>query len=306
MHTGNYFLETKLNTGMVKLSVKEYIPSELKSIIILLHGMTEHMGRYDDFATELCDVGIGVVGFDLPGHGMSTSFGECASFGEGNWESLVIYISDFIRFVQNKYNCPIYIMGFSLGSFILREYLARNPVMLAGAIIVGTGIQPNIVIKGLECIVNREIRKVGFNNGSELIDALSFGQYNKSIEKAETQYDWLCSDKKSIAEYAVDNFSKKRISAGLFKDLLGSMRRTNNSKQYRTWNPKLRVLIVSGMNDPVGNNGRGPKGLSEELINAGIQDVQFELFPGRHDIFHECENGTYTEFLNLLMSWILE
>ena len=43
--------------------------SEIKAILQITHGMTEHIYRYKEFATTLCLHGIAVAGFDLPGHG---------------------------------------------------------------------------------------------------------------------------------------------------------------------------------------------------------------------------------------------
>jgi len=304
MNTENYYLEPNFSTGRVRLAVREYIPHNLKSILIVLHGMTEHMGRYEELATGLCDVGIGVVGFDLPGHGCSTSFGGAASFGENNWDCLVDYISKFVHLVKEKYNCPLYIMGFSLGSFLLREYLCDNPTNLNGAIIVGTGVQPNIILRAMECIVSKEAEKVGFNNGSSFIDNLSFGQYNKEVTNASTPYDWLCSDANAIADYAIDDLCKKQISAGLFLQLLQSMRKTNNPKQYRTWNHKLPILILSGTDDPVGGKGRGPQSVCDQLVAQGVSNTKMELLPGRHDIFHEHDNDTARKVIDFIVDFI--
>lgn len=306
MNTENYYLESNFPTGRVKLAVREYMPHNLKYILIVLHGMTEHMGRYEDFATELCDVGIGVVGFDLPGHGASTSFGEAASFGRNNWEYLVDYIPSFVKLIREKYNCPTYIMGFSLGSFLLREYLSIADSKLDGAIIVGTGVQPNIILRAMECIISKEAEKVGFDNGSDFVDNLSFGQYNKEIKNISTPYDWLCSDKKAIAVYAEDSMCKKRISAGLFLQLLQSMRKTNNPKQYRTWNHNIPILILSGYDDPVGGKGKGPQSVYDQLNAQGISNVRMEMLPGRHDIFHEYANDTAKRVIDFVVEFVCD
>ena len=305
MNTENYYIETVFAGKTMKLAVKEYVPNNLKAMLFILHGMTEHMGRYEDFATTLSDVGIGVIGFDLPGHGASTSFGNFASFGDGNWELLVEYIPTFIRLVNEKYNCPVYVMGFSLGSFLLREYLSTGPTLIAGSIIAGTGVQPNIVLRGLECIVQNEVKKVGFDNGSTFIDNLSFGQYNKNIKDVKTEYDWLCFDSESILEYSNDELCKKHISSGLFLNLLRSMRRTNNPKLYKNWNPKLKTLIISGLADPVGSDGRGPQCIYEQLVHYGVENVKIEMLPGRHDIFHEISNGTQAKVADIIIEFIL-
>ena len=56
--------------------------SEVKAVLQVTHGMTEHMGRYEAFAQYLCPLGIAVAGFDLRGHGKNPGDSDVASFGE--------------------------------------------------------------------------------------------------------------------------------------------------------------------------------------------------------------------------------
>ena len=56
---------------------------ELKAVLQITHGMTEHMGRYEAFAEYLQPMGIAVAGFDLRGHGRNSGDPDVASFGEG-------------------------------------------------------------------------------------------------------------------------------------------------------------------------------------------------------------------------------
>ena len=58
----------------VKLQAYIWKPDgEIKSVLQLSHGMTEHIERYKSFSEYLCSEGIAVVGFDLRGHGRNAS-----------------------------------------------------------------------------------------------------------------------------------------------------------------------------------------------------------------------------------------
>ena len=93
--------------------------TEIKAIIQITHGMTEHIYRYKEFAAALCLHGIAVAGFDLPGHGRNLSSSNIASFGNNGWKTALESIHEFSNYLQNNYpNIPKYILGFSLGSFI--------------------------------------------------------------------------------------------------------------------------------------------------------------------------------------------
>ena len=62
---------------------------DVKAVLQVTHGMTEHMGRYERFADDLCSQGIAVAGFDLRGHGRNPGDPEVASFGEDGWASSI-------------------------------------------------------------------------------------------------------------------------------------------------------------------------------------------------------------------------
>ena len=81
------------------------------------------------------------------------------------------------------------------------------------------------------------------------------------------------------------------------------MRKTNDNKQYRTWNDRVPILIISGDEDPVGNNGKGPQGLYDQLNNHQ-KSIRLEIFPGRHDIFHEYKNRTSDEVVDVIIDFL--
>ena len=76
--------------GEAKLPARLWVPDgEVKAVLQITHGMTEHMGRYEVFAEYLCPMGIAVAGFDLRGHGANPGDPEVASFGEGGWAASI-------------------------------------------------------------------------------------------------------------------------------------------------------------------------------------------------------------------------
>ena len=124
------------------LSAYLWMPDgEVKAVLQVTHGMTEHMGRYEAFAQYLCPFGIAVAGFDLRGHGKNPGDSYVASFGEGDWAASIEDMRLFYELLEQRFTgAPHYMLGFSLGSFLLREYLTKYPDEgeIAGAIIMGT------------------------------------------------------------------------------------------------------------------------------------------------------------------------
>ena len=280
----------------VKLPAYLWVPDgDVMAVLQITHGMTEHMGRYEAFAESMCAAGIAVAGFDFRGHGKNHGNPEVASFGKGGWAASIEDIRLFYAMLHEQYpETPYYMLGFSLGSFLLREYLTKYPSKgeINGAIIMGTGHQPGVVLSIMIGVVKGQIKKAGFDQTTDLVRQLSFGTYNQKFKPNRTAADWLCADQEELEKYLADPLVRKDISAGLFGDLLGSMKRTGRTNAYDGWNTKLPILLISGQDDPVGDGGKGIMTIEKSMKKANMESVTIKLFPGaRHDLLHEKKNG---------------
>ena len=289
--------------GEAKLPARLWMPDgEVKAVLQITHGTTEHMGRYEVFAEYLCPMGIAVAGFDLRGHGANPGDPEVASFGEGGWAASIEDMQLFYEHLQRRFpGLPHFMLGFSLGSFLLREYLTKYPDegVLSGAIIMGTGHQPGWLLSVMGWIVKGQIKKAGFDGTTDLVRQLSFGTYNQKFKPNRTSADWLCADEAELDKYLADPLVRKDISAGLFWELLGSMKRSGRTCAYGG----LPILLISGQDDPVGNGGKGVQEIHRRLV-SGHENVTLKLFPGaRHDLLHEEKSGA-EEARKLIAEWI--
>jgi alpha-beta hydrolase superfamily lysophospholipase len=278
----------------------------LKATLQIAHGMTEHIGRYTALAEYLTSQGIAVVGYDLRGHGTNPSEPNCASFGDGGWEaSLEDMHQCYVMIEQRFQRIPHFLLGFSLGSFLVREYLNSYDDEVAGAIIVGTGHQSGALLSVMMAIVKTQIKKVGFDKTTPLVQKLSFETYNQKFAPNCTPSDWLCSDEKELDKYRVDKLCRADISAGLFLQLLGAMKRTGSAHAYDNWRKDMPILLLSGRNDPVGDGGKGVERVKAAMKKAGLEKVAMKLFDGaRHDLLHEEKSGCAAEARAIIMEWL--
>lgn len=96
-------------------------------VVQTTHGMTEHIGRYEQLAEQLTANGIAVAGFDLRGHGRNPGDTHCASFGEGGWKLSLHDMHLFYLELESWFPAiPHFMLGFSLGSFLLRDYAKKK------------------------------------------------------------------------------------------------------------------------------------------------------------------------------------
>ncbi len=294
--------------GKTKIHALEWIPEkEPIGILQIMHGVTEYVLRYEDLAEYLTDKGFVVVGNDHLGHGKSIAEGaKPMYFGpKGSWQWVVKDVLTLQKMTKEKYpELSYYMLGFSLGSFVLRTYLIDYPGNLDGAIIMGTGQMAPVAIKIGKFMANKEAKKAGEENSTPAIHQLTFGTYNKIFAPNRTEYDWLCSNEKALDEYIEDPQRGGDFSAGLFRELLDGMLYSSNVKNIKKMDKNLPILLISGEKDPVGDCGKGVKLTKKALEKAGVKDISVKMYPGlRHDILHEEEKDQiYADIYNWLQS----
>lgn len=300
-------LFTFTGTAENSLSAVLYFPEgEPKLLFQITHGMTEHMGRYEELAEKLAEQGIVTAGFDLPGHGRNPGHPDCASFGESGWTQTLADMQAFSQLLASRFSgLPLVLMGFSLGSFLVRDYLSSGYTMPSAAVIMGPGTQPSLILSGIKKLVEREIKKEGFNNTTPLIHKLSFETYNQKFKPAGTDFDWLCSDERELETYMSDPLRRANISTGLFWQLLDAMQRTGQADTCARIPKELPVLLLSGSDDPVGDFGKGVQNVELLMKKAGMSQIRMELIPhARHDVFHEKQSGAAGQAAEILLSFL--
>ena len=276
------------SNGNTLIHCIKWIPDNPIGVIQIVHGITEHIGRYEEFASYMANLGYIVVGNDHLGHGKSIINDKPKMYiGKlGSWDYLVKDIHTLYELFSEEYKLPTYLIGFSLGSFVSRHYLIDYNPNYQKAILVGTGMQPGLVLNILKMIVKGEVKKIGEENTSKFIKDLSFGTYNKQIKDTKTDCDWLTSSEEEINKYLNDPLVGKDITGSLFYELLDGMIYTSKLSNIKKMKD-LPILLLSGLDDPVGSKGNGVKKL-ESIYKKNNIDVSIKLYEGkRHDLFHE-------------------
>lgn len=264
---------------------------KIYGVIQIVHGITEHILRYEEFANYFNKGGIVVVGIDLLGHGLSTNNEKKQMyFGpEGSWNIVVADLDTCFQHTKELYpDVPYVLLGFSLGSFLTRTYLIDYPGKVDGAILVGTGQMGYFPLQIARKIAVKEGKKFGESTITEKINKFTFGTYNKKIKSPKTTYDWLCASSSSLDQYINDPLRGKGISCGLFRELLDGMQYTASKNHMKKMNLHKPVLFLSGKNDPVGDFGKGVNKVYRAFQSIGVEDVSIKMYDGlRHDILHE-------------------
>ncbi len=115
-----------------------------RAILVIVHGVGEHSGRYMNLANHLTTCSYAVYGFDQRGFGRSPG-------QQGHINSWVEYREDLKAFLQKireqQPDCIIFLFGHSLGALVALDYILHYPEGLRGAIVSGAPIEPAGVAK---------------------------------------------------------------------------------------------------------------------------------------------------------------
>lgn len=288
MIVSNFFQSANKKTD---IHYMEYLPEgEVSKTLIIAHGIGEHAGRYQELAEKLNAKGISVFAMDFIGHGKSVGTDQKPMyFGENGWDNLVEDLISLNKIVKEKYpELPCYVLGFSMGSFIVRTVMAEraDELLIDGTILAGTGNLSPFMANLVKRMVAGEAKKCGADNISQKVNDLAFGNYNKYFKPCQTEYDWLCSNAEGIKDYIEDPMTNKFITPGMFMDLLGGMARVNRKSAIEN-SKKVPILFLTGEDDPVGEFVKGVKKVVKTFMEYN-PDVDFEIYPNsRHDIFHD-------------------
>jgi len=271
------------------------------AVVQLVHGIAEHVERYDDFAAYLCTLGYLVVAQDHMGHGKST---VTKGYFHGGWFTAAEDTYHLLTETRGKYpDLPYILFGHSMGSFLTRTILAKFPDSgISGAIICGTGWMPEAVLSAGRTLASTICRLKGEEKPSKLLQTMMFGSYNSRIEHPRTPFDWLTRDKKIVDAYIMDPDCGFIPSAGLARDMLTGMQYNQKPATLACMNHEIPVLFIAGGDDPVGNYGSGVLQTADAFRNAGVKSVTTKLYPlCRHEILNEINKE---EVYRDIVKWI--
>lgn len=286
----------------VDIFVQKWEPKkQAKAVIQIAHGMMEHIERYENFASYLTSQGFIVYGNDHRGHGRTGERqGKLGYFADSNGffrtADDLVQLSKQIK--ASHPTLPLFLIGHSMGSFLIRIFIQKNSSLVDGAILSGTGHFPR-----LKTIAGKQLASF-FSPKKEApwMNKLVFGTYNKKIADASTGFEWLSSDHVTVQKYVKDPFTGFIPTGRFFFDLMEgllTMQKTSNNKHIRHNFP---LLILSGDCDPVGNYEKGIWKTARLFEKAGLESITTMVFTnGRHELLNEANKE---EVYTAINSWL--
>jgi len=278
---------------------------DVRGVVQIAHGMSEYARRYLPFAQFLADNGFVVVANDHLGHGKTA--GESINygyFGMLRTENLLVEdMRTLHELTRELYpDAPYFMLGHSMGSFLLREYLTIYGDELSGAIIMGTG-DPSSTLASFGFGLARLTEALrGEKYRSPMLRKLVMGKYNNRIKRAQSDFDWLSTDPAVVAAYNDDKATGFTFTTNGYEHMFANLVFATSDKAIAEIPKDMPILVISGAEDPVGGYGDQVRSFTKRLEKAGVQDVTMVLYPGmRHEVLNEHDKQqVYEEILRWL------
>lgn len=264
-----------------------------RAVVQLVHGMSEHVRRYDEFARFLCAQGLVVCGDDHIGHGRSADLSRHGCLPARGGADALVEDEHQLRGIlaaRVAEGTPYVFFGHSMGSYITRVYLSCHGKGLAAAVICGTGTVP-VPVSAAGNLLARAIAAVrGEDHRSHLLDSMGAGAFSKAVP-GPTGLEWLSHNEENVAAYVADPECGAMFSAGGYAALTALTREACSRACAARVPHDLPLLYVSGDGDPVGDMGRGVQTAARLARDAGSTNVTCVVYEGmRHEILNERDH----------------
>ena len=265
-----------------------------RAVLQITHGMVEYIERYRAFAEFLNDNGFLVVGHDHIGHGESVvSKDECGYFAEHPSDTVVADMHTLREMTQKEHpGVPYFMLGHSMGSYMLRKYHAIHGEGLTGAIIMGTGCIPDNTTKLAMFIAKLQAAFFGWHHRSKLLQKLSYDKYYHQFDLTgkDASNSWLTKDEEIVKTYYADPKCTFVFTVNAYMGLFEAVLFDNQQENIEAVPKSLPLFFVSGAMDPVGGCGSGVKKVYNKFDTAGKEDITWKLYDNdRHEILNETD-----------------
>ena len=271
---------------------------EPRAVVQIIHGMAEHIGRYERFAKDLNRRGYAVAGLNLRGHGENAEIKGWFAEKDG-WTCLLDDARKLTETLRKRFpGKKLVLMGHSMGSFLAREYVIRFRGGVDALVLSGTGHY------GLPlCGAGWLLAKLSpAKKPAEFVNGIAFVGNNKPFEPGRTPFDWLTRNEQAVDEYVASPLCGFTFTGSAFADFFGGLVALTGMGRVREVPKALPVLFVSGDADPVGQMGKGVRITEQEYRKAGLTDLTVKLYKdGRHELISELNRD---EVIGDLADWL--
>ncbi|MCZ2827006.1 MULTISPECIES: alpha/beta fold hydrolase [unclassified Modestobacter] len=284
----------------VAVTYRRWLPAgQVRGTVQIVHGASEHSGRYERLAGALTERGLVVYAMDLRGHGRTAGATGPGRFGAPGADGALDDVEALHRVAAQEHpGVPRLLLGHSMGSIIALASAQRDGALLTGLVLSGPiGVSPELAdtVSALEGAVAAGL-------GDQPLDAL--GAFNEPFEPVRTPYDWLSRDPAEVDAYLADPLAGDQVplTHGYAAGVFGMSVRAASLEGIAALPEGLPVLLLSGQHDPVGGRDADQVTALAGLLRERGLPVEQRVYPeARHEVFNETNRD---EVVADLLGWL--
>lgn len=265
--------------GGVEIFFQKWVAPKAKAALVLVHGVGEHSGRYNNLLNALQGKGISVFGIDHRGHGKSHG-------KRGHVDSFMDYVYDlklFVEYVKEENRgLPIILYGHSMGGVIAAKYALTYQDDPSIVVISSPGFAPAFSVPGWKKSVAAFF--------SARIGSLSMptGLPSEDISR----------DSEVVREYDNDPLVHGKVSARWFIEFM----KAGEDCLANASSLRKPLLVFHGKGDKIADY----KAAEEFYTKAGSAQKDLFLYDGfYHEVINEPEEDR-NKALKDVTGWIVK
>jgi alpha-beta hydrolase superfamily lysophospholipase len=284
----------------VRLVYRRWLPEgAVRGTVQVVHGASEHSGRYGRLARALTARGLAVYALDLRGHGRTAESTGAGRFGAGGVDALLADVRALAAVAAGEHpGVPTVLLGHSMGSIVALAAAEEDGGDLAGLVLSGPiGVAPHLA----EAVTALEASTAA-GAGDVPLDAL--GAFNQPFEPARTPFDWLSRDPAEVDAYLADPLCGDRmpLTTGYAAGVFGLAVRSTTAEAVARLPEGLPMLLLAGQRDPVGGVDAAQVTALADLLRARGLPVELHVYPdARHEVLNETNRDEVT---GDLLAWL--
>lgn len=272
MASNTFTIKSKDGT---RLEGKSWIPEgNMEAVVCLVHGLGEHIGRYDEVGKIMNGKQIGVLGIDLRGHGES----DGKRGHTPTYDHLLDDVQALLDHAKSTHpEVPMVLYGHSLGGNIATNFLLRRDTSsLVGGVISSPWYKLAFEPPAFKVALAKLMRSI----------------YPAFTEPNDINPDDLCTDLEVGKAYAADPLVHSKITAGMFFSAFeaGSYALDHANEL------KVKALVMHGTDDKI-TSAEG----SKEFVKKSDGMATFQSWEGMR---HEPHNEPGDSVATYVAGWI--
>jgi len=267
-------------TGNFNLYWRCWLPDgTVKAVILVAHGLGEHIGRYTNLVNNVVPLGYAVYGLDHQGHGRS----EGTRIFVNRFQTYLDDLKTFYDMVRkDNPGIKIILYGHSMGGLIAAAYTLQHQAEIDGLVVSAPALKEGESITPATKAMAKILSVITPKLGVQALDSA-----------------YLSHDKTVVEAYDKDPLVYRgKITARLGSEMFSTMSKVEAQMTSIT----LPLLILQGSDDKLVNEA-GAKMLYEK---AGSKDKTLKIYDGfYHEVHNEPGNArVFADLENWLASHI--